>query len=95
MVTSILNYTPFIAPDESYLLFCSNRQNPEKELCHIYVSFKNKNGDWGNPVDLSLKMNFARSSKFPYISPDDKFLFFSSGKIIYWIDSKILDIENE
>lgn len=95
MDTSILDYTPFIAPDESYLLFCSNRQNPEKELCHIYLSFKNENGEWGNPIDLSLKMNFTKSSKFPYISPDNRFLFFSSGENIYWIDSKILDIKNE
>jgi len=90
MDTSILDYTPFIASDESYLLFCSNRQNPERELCHIYISFKNKNGEWSEPVDLSLKMNFLNSSKFPYISPDNKFLFFSSGENIYWVDSKII-----
>ncbi len=35
MDADILDYTPFIAPDENYLLFCSNRQNPEKKLCHI------------------------------------------------------------
>ena len=95
MDPNILDYTPFIAQDESYLLFCSNRQNPEKELFHIYISFKNKNGEWSNPIDLSLKMNFTKSSKFPYISPDNRFLFFSSGENIYWIDSKILDLENE
>ena len=82
---------PFIAPDESYLLFCSNRQNPEKELCHLYISFKNKNGEWKEPVDLSLKMNFTTSSKFPYISQDNKFLFFSSGANIYWVDAQIIN----
>lgn len=92
MDTNVLDYTPFIAKDESYLLFCSNRQNPEKELCHIYISFKKNNGEWSEPVDLSLKMNFNSSSKFPYVSPDGKFLFFSSGENIYWIDSKILSL---
>lgn len=95
MDTNILDYTPFIALDESYLLFCSNRQNPDRELCHIYISFKDKNGDWSEPVDLSLKMNFTSSSKFPYISPDGKFLFFSSGANMYWIDSKIIGSRNE
>ncbi len=94
MDRSNLDYTPFIAPDESYLLFCSNRQNPEKELCHIYISFKDKNGEWSNPIDLSLKMNFKTSSKFPYVSPDGKFLFFSSGANIYWIDAKIIGNNN-
>lgn len=95
MDTSNLDYTPFIAPDESYLLFCSNRQNPEKELCHIYISFKSENGEWSIPIDLSLKMNFKTSSKFPYVTPDGKFLFFSSGKNIYWVDAKILDVGYE
>ena len=91
MDKQVLDYTPFIAHDESYLLFCSNRQNPEKELCHIYISFKNEKGEWGDPIDLSLKMDFKGSSKFPYVSPDNKFLFFSSGKNIYWVDSKIFE----
>ncbi len=95
MDTCNLDYTPFIAPDESYLLFCSNRQNPEMELCHIYISFKEKNGEWSNPIDLSLKMNFKTSSKFPYVSPDGKFLFFSSGANIYWVDAIILNIDYE
>jgi hypothetical protein len=94
MDARILDYTPFIAPDESYLLFCSNRQNPEKELCHIYISFKSINGEWSHPVDLSLRMNFTSSSKFPYISPDNKFLFFSSGVNIYWVDSKIIELDD-
>ena len=95
MDTAILDYTPFIALDESYLLFCSNRQNPEKEFCHIYISFKNEHGEWGKPIDLSLKMNFTTSSKFPYISPDGKFLFFSSGANMFWVDAKIIDVKNE
>jgi len=95
MDTSHLDYTPFIAADESYLLFCSNRQNPEIERCHIYISYKNNEGEWGKPIDLSIKMGFTESSKFPYVSPDGKFLFFSSGENVYWIGSKILEIEHK
>jgi hypothetical protein len=95
MDPNILDYTPFIAPDESYLLFCSNRQNPEIELCHIYISYKNSNGEWEEPVDLSKKMGFIESSKFPYVTPDNRFLFFSSGENVYWIDSNILKLENK
>ena len=86
----ILDYTPFIASDESYLLFCSNRQNPELELCHIYISYKNVTGEWSKPMDLSAKMNFTQSSKFPYISPEGKYLFFSSGENFYWVSTDII-----
>ncbi len=95
MDTTILDYTPFIAPDDSYLLFCSNRQNPKIELCHIYISYKNNIGEWTQPIDLSKKMGFTESSKFPYVTPDNRFLFFSSGENIYWIDSKVLKLNNE
>jgi len=80
------------------LLFSSNRQNPEQELCHIYISVKNRNGNWEEPVDLSLKMNFTESSKFPYVSPDNKYLFFSSGQDFFWVSTDIikeLKIQNE
>ena len=88
----ILDYTPYIAPDESYLLFCSNIQNPEQKRCHIYISYKNEDGEWGEPVDLSMKVNFKlKSSKFPYVSPDCKYVFFSSGDNIYWVSAKIID----
>ncbi len=46
-------------------------------------------------MDLSLNMGFKESSKFPYVSPDNRFLFFSSGQNIYWLDSKILKITNK
>jgi len=90
MDSTTLDYTPFIAADESYLLFCSNRQNPEIELCHIYISYKNEEGEWGQPIDLSEKMGFTESSKFPYVTPDKRFLLFSSGENIYWVDAKTL-----
>lgn len=43
----------------------------------IYVSF-NKNGSWGSPVKLGDKINTLYSDFGPYISPDGKYLFFSS-----------------
>lgn len=85
-----IDYTPFIAADESYLLFCSNRQNPGLELCHIYISYRSQDGSWGEPVNINQKMDFMDSSKFPYVTPDMKYLFFCSGENIYWVDAHIL-----
>ncbi len=43
-------------------------------------------------IDLSLEMNFEKNScKFPYVSPDSKYMFFSSGENIYWVSAKIID----
>ncbi len=64
--TNIVDYTPFIARDESFLLFCSNRQNKYKEDCRIYLSFRDKTGNWSSPVNLSdakLFITTARGSR--------------------------------
>jgi hypothetical protein len=87
-----IDYTPFIAPDESYLLFSSNRHNTTEEDCRIYLSSRNEAGVWSNPIDLNDRMDFEKDSRDPYVSPDGKYLFFSSGENIYWIDAKIIDI---
>ncbi len=86
-----VDYTPFIARDEKYLLFSSNRHNPTREHCLIYISFKDSESNWTNPVNLSNEIEFNEDSRDPYVSPDGKYLFFCSDKKIYWMDTKILD----
>lgn len=88
---------PFIAPDESFLIFESDR--PEAFL-GLYISFKQKDGSWGMPVNMGPKVNSGKGERFARLSPDGKYLFFGSardttgGKIgadIYWIDAGIID----
>ena len=93
--TGIIDYTPYIDPDEQYLLFCSNRHNPGIEECHIYISLKTGDGKWSSPEDLTLMMEFKGNSKFPYVSPDKRFLFFCSGENIYKIELVIFDAFRE
>lgn len=88
--TNAIDYTPFIAKDESFLLFSSNRHNTKNEDCRIFISFRDNNDNWSEPVNINKIMDFDYDSRDPYISPDDKYLFFSSGENIYWISSKII-----
>ncbi len=81
---------PFIAPDESYLVF--SRMRPGEPVDQVlYVSFRTPDGNWGEPLPLDLGMRAGT----PFVSPDGKYLFFSSGKRgengdIYWISAEIL-----
>lgn len=88
---------PFIAPDESFLIFESDR--PEAFI-GLYISFKQEDGSWGIPVNMGPKINSGKGERFARLSPDGKYLFFgsnrdtSSGKTgadVYWIDAKIID----
>jgi len=51
-----VNFSPFIAPDGSYLLFSSNRLRTLGED-DIYISFKNKNGMWSEPFNAGERIN--------------------------------------
>ena len=60
----------------------------------LYVSFRKPDGSWIPGVHLGPKINSPASENRPYVSPDGKFLFYTSNKDgnrdIYWVDAKIL-----
>lgn len=68
---------PFIAPDENFLLFQSDRPRSFGGN-DLYVSFKQEDNRWGKPVNLGETINSSWSDFGPYVSPDGKYLFFSS-----------------
>lgn len=88
---------PFIAPDESYLLWDAKKENGYGDS-DIYISFKQKEGTWGNGINLGDKINTDAWEASPSITPDGKYLFFSrnvgSEKYenvdIFWVDAKII-----
>lgn len=69
----------FIAPDESFLLFDSNREGGYGDL-DIYVCF-NIDGTWSEAFNLGDKINTYSHEVAPYVSPDGKYLFFTSFKL--------------
>jgi Tol biopolymer transport system component len=90
---------PYVAPDESYLIFESSREGVDGSL-DLFIVFKNKEGQWSTPVNMGPKINTEAYERFARVSPDGKFLFFgsdrqkASGRIgydMYWIDAKIID----
>jgi Tol biopolymer transport system component len=71
---------PFIAPDESYLLFCSDRP----EGLGLYVCFKEPDGSWTTARNMGEEVNISPDgSCCPSVSPDGKYLFFTSNRNIH------------
>jgi Tol biopolymer transport system component len=89
--TKYLEIYPFIASDESYLLFCSTRPSMDEKNRRIYISFRSEDDSWSEPINLNEQMNFDVQSAFPYISPDSKYLFFTGRGDIYWVNEKIIE----
>ncbi len=44
----------------------------------IYVSFKKRNGDWSEPKNIGSTVNTASVESSPFLTSDDKTLYFSS-----------------
>lgn len=88
---------PFIAPDESYLLFDAIREDGYGDS-DIYISFKQKDGSWGNAINLGDKINTDAWEASASITPDGKYLFFSrnvgsddfENVDIFWVDAKVI-----
>ncbi|MFC2101156.1 TolB family protein [Bacteroidota bacterium] len=103
-------FDPFIAPDESYIIF--TRYIPDDgNYGDLYISFRGKNGKWMNAVNMGPQINSDRIESNALLSPDGKYLFFTSFRRtaterpeinkylnglgnIYWIDSKIIEQNN-
>ena len=68
----------FVAPDESYILLGSFALDSLGNA-DLYVSY-NSNGTWSNPVNLGPTINTRARDYSPRISPDGKYLVFSSEK---------------
>jgi WD40 repeat protein len=75
-------WTPYIAPDESYLLFSGIRSGGYG-VGDIYISLRTDDGSFGKPINLGPKINTKYNERFPYISLDKKYLFFGSTKSEY------------
>ncbi|OUS26622.1 hypothetical protein A9Q98_10210 [Thalassotalea sp. 42_200_T64] len=91
------NAHPFIAPDESYIIFDSVREGGYGSS-DLYISFRAEDGAWGSAINMGDEINTAFSEKYPDVSPDGKFLFFdrrtkrgNEEVNIYWVDAQIIE----
>ncbi len=72
---------PFIAPDESNLMFC--RRDDGYGSWDIFISFRREDGSWTNAVNMGDKINSIASDVYPFVTSDGKYFFFSSRRTIH------------
>lgn len=88
---------PYIAPDESYMIFDGERPSGFGDS-DLYISFK-RNGSWTEAYNLGSKINTEQTEMAASVSPDGRYLFFHRGfeiqgeddgsewlGNIYWVD---------
>lgn len=86
------NYDPFIAPDESYLIFVSNNRPDGFGSSDLYISFKDGQNKWSEPKNMGDEINSSESEYAPLLTIDGKYLFFARGYgDVYWVSSQIIE----
>jgi Tol biopolymer transport system component len=75
--TSFFESGPYIAPDESYLIFNRYRSHTGSGL---HISFRKNDGSWSTAIN----MNTERTGFHGFVSPDSKYLFFTSSRNPYF-----------
>ena len=87
-------WDPFIAPNESYLIFSSER--PDGYGQHDQYITRSQNGAWTTPKSLGPSINTSATEYGSYITPDGEFYFFSrptgwgvdDAADLYWVASR-------
>lgn len=89
------NAHPFIAPDESYLIWDDQRESGFGKA-DIYISFRQQDDSWGPAINMGDKINSERGDSYATVTPDGKYILFNrsigdNNVDIYWVDAKIIE----
>jgi len=92
------SFHPFIAPDESYLIFDGKREGGYGDS-DLYISYRQQDGSWGDVINLGDQINTDAWEAVASVTPDGKYLFFNrnmgSDKYedvdIFWVDAEIIE----
>ena len=61
----------------------------------LYISFRTSNGAWSALQNMGAAVNSEQRDFCPMLSPDGKYLFFSSKRAgegdIFWVDAKVIE----
>lgn len=86
--------TPFIAPDESYLIFA--RKMPEEAgRTDLFISFRTADGVWSTARNLGDTINTLHNDLCPIVTADGEYMFFLrvSGQVndVYWVGTGFIE----
>jgi hypothetical protein len=93
--TGKYNAHPFIAPDESYLIWDGQRDSVVRNA-DLFISFRQQDGSWGEAIKMGDTINTEASEFAAAVSPDGKYLFFTrhmgpDTTVTFWVDAQIID----
>ncbi|MBQ4809943.1 PD40 domain-containing protein [Pseudoalteromonas luteoviolacea] len=92
--TGKYNAHPFIAPDDSYIIWDGVRETGFGDS-DLYISFRKPDGTWSEALNMGDTINTEVREASASVTPDGKYLFFNratknNDSDIYWVDAQII-----
>lgn len=88
---------PFIAPDESYLIWDTEREGGFGGT-DLYIRFRQNDGSWGPAINMGENVNSDKSDFFASVTSDGKYILFNRTMSkdplnidIYWADAQFIE----
>lgn len=74
-------FNAFVDPDEQFILFSSDGRPDNLGRGDLYISRKDKAGDWLPVKHLPVPINSGATDYCPFVSWDKKYLIFTSNRL--------------
>ncbi len=94
--TAEMEHDPLISKDELFIIFTAvNRQGGFGQGDLYYAVRKSVDEPWGSSTNLGERFNTPTYEYCSYLTPDNKFFFYSSDYDVKWISAKNLPVRIE
>ncbi|MEM6763501.1 MAG: hypothetical protein AAF655_01195 [Bacteroidota bacterium] len=80
----------YVAPDESYLIYCAARADSYGKG-DLYINFKDEEGNWLPSQHIGAPVSTESHDLCPFVTADGKYLFYTSSQDIYWVSTEVLE----
>jgi len=91
-INSGSSYHPYIAPDESFMIFVRTLAETGDDL---FISFRGSTGEWTEAENLGDGINSPNHDFCPNVTPDGRYLFFISQRDgynkAYWLEATFIE----
>lgn len=88
-------FAPYVAPDESYMIFVSNR--PGGSGMHdLWITFRKQDGTWSEAMNMRPAINTSSEDGAPTVTFDGLYLFYTTARSgdasykPYWVSSQVI-----
>jgi len=85
-----MEHDPIVTPDEQYLIFTSVDRKDSHGSGDLYYARRNADGTWALAQNMGKHFNTDSYEYCSYLTPDGKYLFFSSNFDVKWISTRHL-----